>query len=345
MMHKKNNIAVFIYNLILLIGFIPINLFCQEWTIDLTVIGNTANEEIIQTRTFGGDSTATNGYDAGLDIITPPSSQVFHTYFKILEFPYSLEKDIREWASPYKTDINWFLHIENTAASNINRITIKWDSLAFPVQGHFGLNEIDMKEQSSYESHGDTILQIQYTLPVYTLSIGKNPEEGGTTSPEAGIHSYDFGDTVNVTAFPAESYEFIKWTGDVEDSTSSTTSVLMNSDKIITANFRLNSSVDLQKDKMIPISNFSLMQNYPNPFNPETIITYQIPNQCHVSICIYNLWGQEIVRMFEGRQIAGIYTIKWDGTDNTSSPVASGVYVIFMQAGHFREIRKLIVAR
>ena len=68
---------------------------------------------------------------------------------------------------------------------------------------------------------------------IYTLTTSANPAEGGTVSPST--QQYDEGKTATITATPAAEYIFQSWSG-ATGSTNST-SVVMNSDKSVTANF------------------------------------------------------------------------------------------------------------
>ena len=66
---------------------------------------------------------------------------------------------------------------------------------------------------------------------------------------------------------------------------------------------------------------FALMQNYPNPFNPTTRIDYQLKENAHVSLTVYNILGSEVNRLVEGEQEAGLHTAIWNGENR-----ASGIY-------------------
>jgi hypothetical protein len=59
----------------------------------------------------------------------------------------------------------------------------------------------------------------------------------GTTDPAVGPHTYDVGTVVDITATPAAGWEFDSWSGDVANPNSATTTVTMDSDKTVTANF------------------------------------------------------------------------------------------------------------
>ena len=67
----------------------------------------------------------------------------------------------------------------------------------------------------------------------YTLTTAVNPAEGGTITPASG--EYNAGTTVTITASPAAEYVFKDWTG--ATGTNASISVVMSSDKSVTANF------------------------------------------------------------------------------------------------------------
>ncbi|MFQ6611670.1 MAG: lamin tail domain-containing protein [Fidelibacterota bacterium] len=77
---------------------------------------------------------------------------------------------------------------------------------------------------------------------------------------------------------------------------------------------------------------FRLDQNYPNPFNPITNISYEIPENCMVSLVIYNLSGEEVCRLVEGLESAGRYTIQWRGNNDQGDELSSGVYLYRLKA-------------
>ena len=72
----------------------------------------------------------------------------------------------------------------------------------------------------------------------------------------------------------------------------------------------------------------SMGQNYPNPFNPTTTVRVGVPNgiQENVTLKVYNVRGQLVKTMFEGRKAAGWYTFVWDGRNNRGEMVSTGIY-------------------
>jgi concanavalin A-like lectin/glucanase superfamily protein/Big-like domain-containing protein len=85
---------------------------------------------------------------------------------------------------------------------------------------------------------------------------------------------------------------------------------------------------------------FSLEQNYPNPFNPEMKIRFGIPKTVDVLLVIYNILGQEIARLVDGRMGPGYYDIPFDG-----SRLGSGIYLYRLSAGDFNAVKKMVLVR
>jgi hypothetical protein len=77
---------------------------------------------------------------------------------------------------------------------------------------------------------------------------------------------------------------------------------------------------------------FTLEQNIPNPFNAGTVVTYRLPALAHVVVRIYNLAGQEVSTLVDRTEVAGDYRVWWDGRDTEGQEVASGIYIVRLQA-------------
>jgi Leucine-rich repeat (LRR) protein len=74
---------------------------------------------------------------------------------------------------------------------------------------------------------------------------------------------------------------------------------------------------------------FRLRQNYPNPFNPSTTIYYEIPDDMHVKLTVYNLLGQKVSTIVNETRSAGQHEIHFD-----ASGMASGTYIYRLEAGN-----------
>lgn len=81
------------------------------------------------------------------------------------------------------------------------------------------------------------------TLPAYcqtpdiVLLLEQTPVKGGKITPDAGVHHFEPGTEVMLTAVPKPGYKFIHWLGEVSDATASSTVVYLNKPKVIIAVF------------------------------------------------------------------------------------------------------------
>ncbi len=84
----------------------------------------------------------------------------------------------------------------------------------------------------------------------------------------------------------------------------------------------------------------SLKQNYPNPFNPSTSIQFTLPRTANISLKVYNMLGQEVSTIFEGRKNRGEYSLRFE-----SKNLASGVYLYRLQAEEFSQTKKFTLIK
>jgi hypothetical protein len=89
----------------------------------------------------------------------------------------------------------------------------------------------------------------------------------------------------------------------------------------------------------------SLSVAYPNPFNPVITLRYDLAEEGEVRLTIYNVAGQVVRRLASGRQVAGRYTVVWDGRDDVGRVVATGVYLARLEAGAFRQTQKMLLLK
>jgi len=91
--------------------------------------------------------------------------------------------------------------------------------------------------------------------------------------------------------------------------------------------------------------NFALNQNYPNPFNPVTSLSYDLPEDSFVSITIYDMLGNVVNNLVNTNQSSGYKTVQWNATNNQGHPVSAGVYFYSIEAGEFRQTKKMILLK
>ena len=90
---------------------------------------------------------------------------------------------------------------------------------------------------------------------------------------------------------------------------------------------------------------YKVHQNHPNPFNPTTKLRYDLPEASHVRIMIYDLMGRKIRTLVDMDQKAGYRSIQWNAANDLGQPVSAGMYLYMIQAGDFRQTRKMVLLK
>ena len=90
---------------------------------------------------------------------------------------------------------------------------------------------------------------------------------------------------------------------------------------------------------------FALHQNYPNPFNPTTTLKYDLPEDAMVNITIYDMMGRIVKTMVNTQQNAGYKSIQWNATNDYGKPVSAGLYLYTIEAGAFRQTKKMVLLK
>ena len=96
----------------------------------------------------------------------------------------------------------------------------------------------------------------------------------------------------------------------------------------------------LIENKPNSLNENKLFQNYPNPFNPTTKIIYELPNSVKVKIEIFNLLGQKITTIQNKSMSNGTHEVEF-----TAEELPSGVYLYKIEAGDYREVKKMMLLR
>ncbi len=89
-----------------------------------------------------------------------------------------------------------------------------------------------------------------------------------------------------------------------------------------------------------PPQDFMLAQNYPNPFNASTTIRFEVPKPSHVTIKVYNLKGSTVVTLVSDEYPTGKFETIWN-----ANGFASGIYLYTIEAGAFKDTKKLTLLK
>ena len=105
-------------------------------------------------------------------------------------------------------------------------------------------------------------------------------------------------------------------------------------------------TVSIRDITTIMPDDYKLAQNYPNPFNPTTKIEYYLPVNNTISLTIYNMLGQEVVKLVNNQStVGGSHYIVWNGTDKNGVEVGSGTYIYELKYGNFSKTRKMTLVK
>jgi hypothetical protein len=94
------------------------------------------------------------------------------------------------------------------------------------------------------------------------------------------------------------------------------------------------------KDIKQTVYSYKLAQNYPNPFNPNTNIQYTLMRTGHVTLTVFDILGRKVATLVNQNQNAGDHTVNFN-----ASRFASGVYFYQIEAGDFRNVKKMMLLK
>jgi len=136
----------------------------------------------------------------------------------------------------------WFV-VEAGATKNVTY------TLTVPVDAEVGNYTIEGTVTGAEVENpvgGDTTITVEEEAPPVEYDLTISSTAGGSvTTPGEGTFSYGEGTPVGLVATAAEGYDFVNWTGDVGTMTNrnaAATTIIMNGDYSITANFEQEAS-------------------------------------------------------------------------------------------------------
>ena len=64
-----------------------------------------------------------------------------------------------------------------------------------------------------------------------------------------------------------------------------------------------------------------------------------------VNITIYDMMGRIVSNLVSSQQNAGYKSIQWNATNYRNEPVSAGLYLYTIQAGEFRQTKKMVLLK
>jgi hypothetical protein len=88
-----------------------------------------------------------------------------------------------------------------------------------------------------------------------------------------------------------------------------------------------------------------LLPNVPNPFNPTTRLVWELDAAGPARLDVLDVSGRLVRRLVNGPVAAGRHEADWEGRAPTGRTLASGIYVVRLQAGDLAASRRITLVR
>ncbi|MCB5247607.1 MAG: T9SS type A sorting domain-containing protein, partial [Candidatus Cloacimonetes bacterium] len=102
--------------------------------------------------------------------------------------------------------------------------------------------------------------------------------------------------------------------------------------------------VPVDDDIMGPL-NLGSISCSPNPFSQSSLIKYTLNQAIQTDICVYDIRGRQVKKLYGAIQPRGEHLVNWDGTDEAGQVVGNGAYLIVVRAGNLISSTKVLMMR
>ena len=153
--------------------------------------------------------------------------------------------------------------------------------------------------------------------------------------------------SVNLQAGDTTSFGVIAWTNGSGDGTIELDIFNLEypNDNIILELLIDTEQLALIGKKNDKLQKFMIHSAYPNPFNANITINFELKETTNISLNIYDQIGRIVKTLVNSSQTAGYKSIRWNATNDRNEPVSAGMYIYTIQAGEFRQTRKMVLLK
>ncbi|MCX6164351.1 MAG: S8 family serine peptidase [Ignavibacteriae bacterium] len=104
--------------------------------------------------------------------------------------------------------------------------------------------------------------------------------------------------------------------------------------------FTFNVSIGINQISSNVPGEYKLFNNYPNPFNPNTTIRFNLMKTNDVKLKVYDITGRLITTLVNQKLSAGEYKVDFSGRE-----LSSGIYIYRIEAGDFKDTKKMLLIK
>lgn len=111
--------------------------------------------------------------------------------------------------------------------------------------------------------------------------------------------------------------------------------------------FEFRTALDTAIEDEVPAQPFALLPNYPNPFKDQTSVVFEVSGETSAAIHldVYDLRGRHLLQLESGYFSPGSHRVLWNGVNAEGQPLASGTYLLRLQAGEIQQTRLITLIR
>ena len=103
--------------------------------------------------------------------------------------------------------------------------------------------------------------------------------------------------------------------------------------------------VNVDNYKVLFPDKLRIYNAHPNPFNPVTSLNYDLLKNSVVKITVHDMMGRVVKTLVNDSQTAGFKSVQWNATNDKNEPVSAGLYLYTIQAGEFRQTKKMVLLK
>lgn len=266
-------------------------------------------------------TTITNGavayignsrYGLGSPYNTDGAGQVFHRYFHDATFGHNIHS--LEMMNAYSKEIAAPLILEEDITLAPYWGSCKWIAYGLNILGDPALSLWSQRPQTLIPSYPETFSIthpfIIHSAPFANLAVMNDSLLFTDTADSLG--DYDLAaneEVVNYVSRNPQGYFTFN----------------IKADNYLPYQNSLNYAITENNDNTMQAL-VTALTSYPNPFNPSTTISFNLGQRANVKLVVYNSKGQRIKELINEEKNTGTTKVTWNGKNENSQTVASGVY-------------------
>ena len=122
----------------------------------------------------------------------------------------------------------------------------------------------------------------------------------------------------------------------------------------IATGYSTDANLDGEPDECSPLSvaeglqqmRTRLLGAYPTPFNPQTEIRFVLGTATDVNLEVFDVSGRLVRTLIRGGlHSAGLHAVPWNGRDDSSRKLSSGIYFYRLNTGQYTATKRLVLLK